>query len=63
MIPGVKDTVAGIVGSHEVAKQIDYQQLAQEHAELILQGKTSVEIARWIGDKLAIPSWKAGKFF
>lgn len=42
---------------------IDYQKLAQEHAELIAQGKTSVVIARWIGDKLNIPSWKASEFY
>lgn len=36
--------------------------MALEHAELIKQGKTSLEIAGWLGNKLDIASWKAGAF-
>lgn len=49
--------------SQETTKEINYQKLATEHAEIIAQGKTSLEIAQWIGDKLNIPSWKAGEFY
>ncbi len=66
-ITGVKKTVAQITApdatTKETTKTINYKQLAAEHAELIKQGKTSVEIAEWIGDKLNIPSWKAGEFY
>ncbi len=57
-------TVAILLANDQEAKieKINYPQLATEHAELISQGKTSVEIAQWIGDKLNIPSWKNGEF-
>ena len=40
----------------------EYTGLATEHAELLKQGKTSLEIAGWLGEKLNIASWKAGQF-
>lgn len=49
--------------SLETTKEIDYNQLATKHAELIAKGRTSIEIAEWIGDKLNIASWKAGEFY
>lgn len=39
--------------------QIDYEALKTQHAELITQGKNSVDIAQWIGHKLNISSWRA----
>lgn len=47
----------------QTTEKIDYKQLANEHSELLTQGKTSVEIAHWIGNKLNIPSWEAGEFY
>jgi hypothetical protein len=40
----------------------EYVGLATEHAELILSGKTSLEIAGWLWEKLGITSWKAWAF-
>lgn len=36
----------------------DYTLLANEHAELIRQGKNSLEIAILLGDRLNITSWR-----
>lgn len=41
---------------------INYEALKTEHAELISSGKTSIEIASWLGEKLGIESWKSGAF-
>jgi hypothetical protein len=62
----VQDTVAHITNSDittEITPEINYTQLTFEHAELLLQNKTSREIAEWIGNKLHIPSWKNGEFY
>lgn len=40
----------------------EYVVLIEEHTELIRQKRTSLEIARWLGEKLNIESWKAGTF-
>ena len=46
----VKNTVSLMTVSdtaNDTTQEIDYQQLATEHGEIIAQGKTSVEIAQW----------------
>ena len=40
----------------------EYVGIAAEHAELIKGGKTSLEIAGWLGEKLGIESWRSGAF-
>lgn len=52
-----------LVSSESQAETLDYKTLALEHAELIKQGKTSLEIATWMGDKLNIASWNSGAFY
>ncbi len=61
----VRDNVAHNIAhdTSETTQEIDYKLLANEHAELIKEGKTSVEIAQWIGDKLNIPSWESWEFY
>lgn len=51
------------VSSESQTETLDYKSLTTEHAELIKQGKTPLEIATWMGEKLNIASWKAGTFY
>lgn len=51
------------VSTESQKEKLDYKTLALEHAELIKQGKTSLEIATWMGEKLNIASWNSGAFY
>lgn len=60
---GAVHTAQHPVSPESQTETLDYKALAFEHAELIKQGKTSLEIATWMGEKLNIASWKAGAFY
>jgi hypothetical protein len=58
----ISSSVSWIITSLSPTETINYTVLAREHAELISQGKTSLEIATWLWEKLNIASWKAWRF-
>lgn len=68
--PGVSKAIADIrkrasdaQGTQTITELTqEYADLATEHAELISSGKTSVEIATWLGEGLSIVSWSEWKF-